>query len=73
MIAMPIKVSTIKNTGALALIHYCEDCGAYACFGMGVSLRKALNLSVNGKIEAAKELLGKWYCLTHWRQLNESN
>lgn len=70
---MPVKVSTIRNTGALVLTHICEECGEYACFGVDVSLRMALNAAEKQKPELAKRLLGKWYCLTHWRKLNEIN
>lgn len=66
---MPIYIKTIEDTGAQALIHTCDKCGAPAFFGIGVSLRKALNAAVKGKIELAKELLGQWYCGDCWRLL----
>lgn len=68
---MPIRLGKIPNTGAIAFLHTCENCGEYACFGIGVSYRKALNAIEEGRIELGKELLGKWYCLEHWKVLNE--
>jgi len=70
---MPVRLGKIRGTGVDAFLHTCEDCGAYACFGVGVSFNKALILVDKGKFERAKELLGKWYCLTHLRKLNETN
>lgn len=66
---MPVHIETIKDTEAQAIIHTCENCGAPAFFGIGVSLRKALNAVVKGRLELAKELLGKWYCGNCWRLL----
>jgi len=57
---MPAKV-----TKAGMIIHICEVCRKPAYFGFGVSLNKALIMATKGKIELAKELLGKWYCYEH--------
>lgn len=69
---MPVRLGKIPITGAIAFLHSCEECGENAYFGIDVSYRRALNAIENGKIELGKELLGKWYCLTHWRILNEN-
>ena len=68
---MPVRLGKIKETGADAFLHTCEECKEWGCFGVGVSYRRALNAIANDKIDQAKEFLGKWYCLTHWRELNE--
>lgn len=68
---MPTQLIKIPETLATAILHSCEVCGEYAPFGVGVAYRKALNADFKGKNGLAKELLGKWYCLTHWRELNE--
>lgn len=70
---MPVRLGKIKGTGAIAFLHTCEDCGKDACFGVGVSYRKALNAIDKEKIGLGKELLGKWYCHKHWRIQNENN
>lgn len=70
---MTIRLGKIKGTGADAFLHTCEECEGNAYFGIDVSYRKALNAIADGKISLAKELLGKWYCLKHWRLLNENN
>ncbi len=67
---MPVRLGKIRDTGAQAFLHTCEICGENACFGIGRSYRLALNAVEKGKFDLAKELLGKWYCLTHWRDLN---
>lgn len=41
----------------------CETCGAEnAAFGFGVNLRRALEALAAGRIDAAKRLLGRWFC-----------
>ena len=69
---MPARARRL-NSGATVIEHFCENCKAPAYFGIGVSLRAALNAADKGKVALAKELLGKWYCLTCWRKLNEKN
>ena len=70
---MPIRLGKIRGTGADAFLHTCEDCNEWGCFGIGVSFNRALIAADKGKMDLAKELLGKWYCLTHWRLQNENN
>lgn len=70
---MTVRLGRIEGTGACAFLHTCEECGVDASFGINVSYRAALNAVDKGKFELAKELLGKWYCLTHWRKLNGTN
>lgn len=65
---MAIKIGKIKETQASAFLHTCEICGVIAPFGKDVSFRKALSSIARGNYAAAKELLGKWYCLKHWRE-----
>lgn len=66
---MPAKLTKIEGSGAIALEHTCDTCGKPAYFGVGVSFNKALIMHDKGKIERAKEFLGKWYCLICWRAL----
>lgn len=67
---MPVRTRIIPQTGLSVLEHLCEDCGKPAYFGIGVFLNKAFQAFDNDKMELAKELLGKWYCVTHWRKKN---
>ncbi len=69
---MPVRFGKTRG-GADAFLHTCEECGEYACFGDNVHYRQALNAIHRNQIELAKELLGTWYCLTHWRIRNENN
>lgn len=62
---MPVSLKKLKSSGALVLTKLCEVCGADACFGVGVSLRLALNSLAAGEIDKAKRHLGKWYCREH--------
>lgn len=70
---MPVRLGKIPGTGADAFLHTCEVCGENACFGVAKSYKRALDAIEKGQIALAKELLGKWYCLIHWRALNENN
>lgn len=66
---MTIRMAKIPETGAIIFEHYCEVCGGYATFGVDVFLRKAFNALDKKDIELAKQLLGKWYCGTHYKFL----
>lgn len=70
---MVVRLGKIPNTGAVAFLHSCENCNEWGCFGIGGGLNKALYAIDKGKVGLGKELLGKWYCLTHWRKLHENN
>lgn len=64
-----MQVNRLRRTDALVYCHTCEECGLFAPFGVGVHLRRALNALELKRANEAKEYLGKWYCLTHWRLL----
>lgn len=70
---MPVRLGSVKKSGGLAFLHTCEICGDCAYFGVDVNLDKALFAVERKKFSLAKKLLGKWYCLIHWRILNENN
>lgn len=61
---MPVSIKTIRETSLQVFLKKCEVCGEDAYFGEGVSLNRALGLLKDGNAEAARELLGKWYCST---------
>ena len=62
---MPVRAAKLRNSGLVFIEHTCEVCGAYACFGEGVSLRQALNLIIIGKVAEGQKLLGRWFCGLH--------
>lgn len=68
---MSARVIRIRETLAPALMHSYEECGEYAVFGIDVAYNGALKALVRKDLQAAAELLGKWYCLIHWREINE--
>lgn len=70
---MPVKLRRLRSTNLVFIAHTCDECGADANFGIGVSFRKALNQMVAGKTNEGQRLLGKWYCLKHWKELNEKH
>lgn len=62
---MPVSLKRIRQSGSLIFLHTCEVCGAAASFGLGVSMRLALNALAAGDIALAKLHLGKWFCREH--------
>jgi hypothetical protein len=66
---MPAQLKKLRSTGLVFLTHSCEECGTYACFGVGVSIRKAMNTIVAGG--DGQKMLGKWYCGEHYQNQGE--
>jgi hypothetical protein len=62
---MPASLKRIRDGGGTVFLHTCEACGADASFGIGVSMRLALNKLAAGDVVGAKRHLGQWYCRGH--------
>lgn len=65
---MPCRTRKIKDTNAVVLEHLCEECGKPAYYGYNVHIERAFKARDKGQLGAAKELLGKWYCLKHKKE-----
>jgi len=63
---MPVKICRL-HTGAIVLLKTCDVCGRDASFMVGASVRKAYEAIGRKEITEAKKLLGKSFCLDHWR------
>jgi len=62
---MPVTVKIIKSTKATVILHKCELCSRWACFGIDVKYGLALLELDKKQHEAAIKHLGRWYCGEH--------